>query len=163
MEQVRILPAVEGHLTVLKRNLTVVQQNAAGLSDQQALIALWQGGSHFNWLIGHLTNSRCSLLRALGHEAPWSEERGERYRGGSIAASASEAEPFADLLAAYASCQPPLEAALQGVSEADLERERAPGRGSVGRFLDFMVWHESYHCGQSTLYRRAAGLDRVGP
>lgn len=163
MEQVGTLPIVGVHLTVMKRNLGVVQQNAAGLSDGQALTTLWEGGSHFNWMVGHLTHSRCGLLRNLGQEAPWSIERGEGYGAGSTPLSAAEAEPFEELLAAYASTQVPLESAFEGLTAADLEREQAPGRGTVGRRLEFMVWHESYHSGQSSLYRRLAGLDRIIP
>lgn len=163
MEQVGTLPIIEQYLTIMKRNLGVVQQNAEGLSGRQALTTLWEGGSHFNWLVGHLTHSRCGLLRILGHEAPWSGERGERYGFGSTPPSATEAEPFEALLAAYASTQVPLEAAFEGLTAADLERALASGRGTVGGRLEFLVWHESYHSGQSSLYRRVAGLDRVIP
>lgn len=163
MEQIAAPPVIEIYRTVSKRNQALVQENAAGLSQAQSLTPLWSGGSHFNWLVGHLTHSRCNLLRALGHDAPWSRERGARYEAGSLAPDEAEAESFETLLADFASTQASLEAALSQVTEADLERPRASGRGSVGRLLEFLVWHESYHCGQSTLYRRALGFDRVTP
>jgi hypothetical protein len=156
-------PAVELQLNDLRRNLWVVQRNAEDLSNAQALMAAWEGGSHFAWLVGHMTHSRCDLLRAVRHDAPWSIERGEPYRAGSTPGRPGDAEPFAELLDALAATQPLLEAALSTLTEADRERERAPGRGSVGKSVDFLIWHDSYHSGQSALYRRIAGFERTGP
>jgi uncharacterized damage-inducible protein DinB len=163
MEQPRTLPTVELQLTDLRRNLWVVQRNAEGLDDAQALVNSWEGGSHFAWLVGHMTHSRCDILRAMGLDAPWSIDRGEPYRAGSTPARPGEAEPFAELLEALAATQAPLETALATLTEAERERELTPGRSSVGQRIDFMVWHDSYHSGQSALYRRIAGLERTGP
>lgn len=157
------LPTVALQLTDLRRNLATVQRNADGVDDAAALLSPWDGGSHFNWLVGHLIQSRCHLLRVMGHDAPWSAERSARYSAGTAAAGPDDAEPFAELLAALEATDAPLAEALAALTPADLERTPPDGRVAVRVSLDFLVWHDSYHAGQSAIYRRLAGLDRTSP
>ena len=154
-------PIIAAHLKVLERNFKLIVGNLEGVTHEQSLIPFMAESSHFNWLLGHLTHSRNGILRLLGADAPWSPERGEPYGIRSTPGSPQDAEPFEQLVAAYTATQPLIEAALQGASEADLEREA--GTSTVGARLEFLVWHESYHSGQTTIYRRLAGLDRTLP
>jgi hypothetical protein len=39
-----------------------------------------------------------------------------------------------------------------------MHAERDAGRMTVAATIEFLAWHETYHLGQATLYRRAAGL-----
>ena len=32
---------------------------------------------------------------------------------------------------------------------------------TIAEWIEFLAWHETYHLGQATLYRRAAGLPSV--
>ncbi len=154
-------PITSTYLKVIDRNFSVILKNLKDVSHEQSLIPYMQGGSHLNWLMGHLTHSRCGILRTLGTEVPWSEERGKRYGKGSTAATAGDAEPVTELIEAYKATQPLIEQAAARLTEADLERES--GGSTVGARFEFLVWHESYHSGQTTLYRRMAGHGRVIP
>lgn len=163
MEPDRTLPTVALQLIDLRRNLATIQRNADGIDDASALLSPWEGGSHFNWLVGHMTQSRCHLLRVMGGDAPWSAERAARYSAGTDPAGPDDAEPFAELLAALEATEAPLAEALTALTPADLDRTPHGGRVAVRVSLDFLVWHDSYHSGQSAIYRRLAGLDRTSP
>ena len=154
-------PITSAYLKVLKRNLWVLMRDVEDFTQEQSLVRVVDGGSNTNWLIGHLIHSRCGILRSIGAEAPWGPEMGERYGNGSTAPSAEDAESFEELIATFKATQPLLEEALAGATEADLDRDI--GDAKVGDRIEFLVWHESYHCGQTVLYRRGVGLVKVTP
>lgn len=146
-------------LTVLERNLAVVQRMADGISQQQSLMQPLDGGSSFNWLLGHMVVSRDQILGLLGGEALAVPEVLQRYARGSRPPVGEDAVPFERLLELFAAQGTALEAAIANVDAATLEAARATGSSSVGEFVGFLVWHEAYHTGQAVFYRRAAGLD----
>ncbi len=161
MEDVAAHPLIDAHLTVLRRNIGVINQNLEGLSQEQTLIPFTAGGSHFNWLLSHLISTRDSILTALGSEPQWSEETRASFGVGSTAPDADNALPLERLRADLEESQRHLEHVLPTVTEAHLA---APsGRSTVGQRLEFLVWHESYHIGQTSIYRRLAGLERALP
>lgn len=141
----------------LDRNLTVIKRNVDGIDHERSLLTVVPDGSHLNWLLGHLVASRDGMLRALDAETVWDRETGALYRRGSAAALAPDARPLEDLMAALDRSQSLLESALSAADQAALARES--GDRTVGEWLDFLVWHESYHAGQTALYRRLAGLE----
>ncbi|UCH27416.1 MAG: hypothetical protein JSV66_07200, partial [Trueperaceae bacterium] len=59
-------PAIEQFVNFLQRNLAVIKRHTEGIDHEQSLATLHAGGSHLNWLYGHLIASRDSMLRALG-------------------------------------------------------------------------------------------------
>lgn len=141
----------------LARNLSVIERNADGIDHERSLLTVVPDGSHLNWLLGHLIASRDSMLRTLGADALWDRDTGASYRRGSSPALAPEARPLDELLSELRQSQQLLEAALRSADEAKLARES--GDRTVGEWLEFLVWHESYHAGQTALYRRLAGLE----
>jgi len=145
--------------TVLERNLAVVQRMADGISHEQSLIRPIDGGSSFNWLLGHMVVSRDRILGLLGGQALAAPEVLERYPRGSHPPGRDDAVPFEQLLELFAAQGAALEAAIANVDAATLAAARATGSSSVGEFVGFLVWHEAYHAGQAVLYRRGAGLD----
>ena len=137
----------------LERNFSVIKQNAEGLTTEQSLLALVEDGST---LLGHLIVSRDGILRALDTETVWDEAARENYGFGTSATNIEK--PLDSLLADLARSQEKVKAALSAASPAQLEAKR-PNGSSVAEFVEFLVWHDSYHTGQTTLYRRLAGLE----
>jgi len=155
-EATAVPPVVGPYLKTLARNLGVIQRNTEGLSHQQSLLTVRPGGSHLNWLLGHLISSRDGMLRALDSETVWGPEARERYGRGSTPATPAEAQPFEELLSALERSQGLLTTALEQVSSEQLQAQS--GDRTVGQWLEFLVWHETYHVGQTALYRSLAGL-----
>ena len=145
-------------LHVLERNRALLARISDGIDPMAARTPLVPGGSHLQWLLGHLVASRDALLATVGGERAWPEERAAHYDYGS-AASDTPGEPVADLLATMADQQARLAEAFTGLDDDALAHPK--GRTTVGETLEFLTWHESYPVGQATLYRRGAGLPSV--
>jgi uncharacterized damage-inducible protein DinB len=140
---------------VFERNLKVLEQSADGVDEAGARVQVVPGGSHFHWLLAHLVASRDGLLDRIGGERVWTADAAKAFGRGS-APSVPEGATLGDHLGRLRAQQARLDALLPTFDEAALAREA--GRMTVGGWIEFLAWHESYHVGQATLYRRAAGL-----
>lgn len=144
---------------LLRRNDYVIENNAEGLSHEDSLKRLGEGGSNLNWLLGHITAGRGVCIKLLGAEPVFTSERARVYKRGSSIPAAADAEPLADLLSAATEAGDRLRQALEKASADQLSRPNPRDAGE--RVLDaiyFLVWHDTYHAGQTALYRRLAGL-----
>lgn len=146
--------------STLARNAHMVRQLVSGVPEEAGRTPLFEGGSHMNWLVGHLTGNRDSLLRLLGGEAVRSTEENAASGYGS-SASVEPSFSLEEQLAAYSEAGKRLKSALEGLTAEQLAAPATTpaGEGTVAEALDFLTWHETYHVGQLMLYRRAAGLD----
>lgn len=147
-------PRFGGQRIVLQRNLRLLRQLTDGVPSEAATTPIVEGGSHLTWLVGHLAVARDGMLKSLGRPRVADEAIHHTFAQGSTPAAADfpSISELLELLTAqeerlFTSLEA-IEAAPESVSHtADLER------------FDFLVWHETYHLGQATVYRRAAGLD----
>lgn len=144
------------------RNVSIAQQQAAGLTHEDALRQLPFRGNCLNWVLGHMLIHRDYMLEWLG-EAPVGGERAQRYRRESepITGPADDVLPLEELLGLLAASQEKLAAALNRLADADLEREVFfAGRTSPLRNrLFFLYFHDTYHVGQTELLRQLTGVD----
>lgn len=143
-------------LHMAKRNHSLLTRNAEGLTDEQALTTLFEGGNHFNWLVAHLVTSRDDMLDVLGVERVRAKEIDDRFDYGKRPPSSEEAMPLKDHVEDYLTAHERLLAALEALTPEELVRPRE--KHTLEYQLTFMLWHEAYHVGQSMLYRRKAGL-----
>lgn len=157
-----VLPRTALLVEMLERNQRTLQTNLDGIDHEASLIPFMEGASHLNWLVGHLIGGRNSILKLLGADPLWDDDRGARYRGGQPAPGPDEVEPLAALWALFEASGPRLRRALEHATEGQLHAERERG-GTTGELVEFLVWHECYHTGQSSIYRRLAGLERALP
>ena len=69
--------------------------------------------------------------------------------------------PLEELLRLLAASQEPLAAALGRATPDDLAREWQVGQRTttVGAWVFFLYFHETYHVGQTELLRQLAGAD----
>ena len=154
-----IPPDPRALVRTLKRNLSVIERNVDGIDRERSVLAVVPGGSHLNWLLGHLVAARDLMLQSLDAETVWDGDTAAAYRRGSLPGPAPEARPLEELLDALRDGQRRLERALDDATEAHLDAPH--GNGTVGEWVEFLAWHESYHAGQKALYRRLAGLEGV--
>lgn len=143
-------------LQVVNRNHGLLNKLVDGISDEQALRTVVDGGSHLNWVVAHLVASRDEMLEALGHERVRPKEVDTAFDYGSSAPTADNAQPFSQHMADYQKAHERLVAALESATDDKLAEPY--GRSTVAGTLEFALWHETYHVGQVTLYRRLAGF-----
>lgn len=147
---------------LLRRNDFVIEKNSEGLTHDQSLVRLGDEGSNLNWLLAHMTASRDVCTRLLSAEPVWDKEHARRYGRGSAVPSAADAEPLENLILAVKESGERLRRALQAASADELSLPNP--RNAEERVVDailFLVWHDTYHAGQTALYRRLAGLTGV--
>ncbi len=143
-------------IQLAKLNHSLLTRDVEGMTDEQALVTLFEGGNHLNWVVAHLVAGRDRMLAALGAEPVRAKEVNAAFDYGSTPPTAEEAWPLAQHVADYQATQERLLAALESATDEQLEQ---PYRDStLGEQLTFMLWHDAYHVGQATLYRRKAGL-----
>lgn len=144
-------------LELAKRNRWVLERTLADLTHEQSLLRLVEGGSHLNWLVAHLVAGRDHMLDELGAKRVRPREVDDAYDYGSTPPTGEEARPFEEHVADLGRTFERLEAALERATEEELA---APlGNGTLADRLQFRLWHEAYHAGQTTLYRAKAGLE----
>lgn len=143
------------HRTVFERNLKLLERTVDGISDDAAATPLVAGGSNLHWLLAHLVVSRDGLLARIGGQRVWDAEAAEAFGRGSRPAAEAPAA-LSEQLARLREQQARLDAVLEQLDDEDLGREVGPM--TVAAWIEFLAWHETYHLGQATLYRRAAGL-----
>jgi uncharacterized damage-inducible protein DinB len=142
------------------RNVTIIQRQAAGLTQEESLRQPPFRGNCLNWVVGHLADYRDHILRALDAE-PVIGEAGERYARESepISGDGPGVLPLEALLAMLAKSQEGIAEALGRATPEDLAREVPAGQRTVtvGERLFFWYFHETYHVGQTELLRQLAG------
>ena len=145
------------------RNLSVIQSQMKGLSHEQCLLQLPFRGNCMNWILGHIAETRNSLLKTLGEEPILTEKECARYGHGSepVGADGQRAIESERLLRLLEKSQERLAMALPRLTAADLARKVKDHRGEVplGNRLFFLYFHETYHTGQTELLRQLAGTN----
>jgi uncharacterized damage-inducible protein DinB len=144
------------HLTVLRRNLELLERMVDGVNEAWADRELFPGGSTLRWLLGHLIDTRDLMLRQLQSDPVLDPRWRERYARGTSATRTPGEPPLATMVALLHRQQERLERAFAAADEETLAAQS--GDRTLGDELEFLVWHDTYHIGQATLYRRASGL-----
>jgi hypothetical protein len=141
------------------RNLTVVKAQTEGLTNEDSLIQS-PNGNCLNWVVGHIVDGRDDVLEVLG-EPRAAGAAVERYQRGSEPVTGAEADvlSLAQLLDLLDQSQARIEATLDGMDLAALARksEDDPRGRTLGQRIFFLYFHETYHVGQTELFRQRAG------
>ena len=145
-----------------KRNVSLVEAHADGISHEDSLTQTPYNVNCFNWVVGHMITSRNALFRNIAGEELWSTEDGlDRYRRESepITEDGPGVWKLADLLAALGESQERIEARFGETTPEYLAEEvEVDGRSATreARIL-FGYFHDTYHTGQLDLLRQLSG------
>jgi len=141
------------------RNVMVIKMQTEGLTHEDSLHQV-PFGNCLNWVLGHIAVSRDDVLETLG-EPPVMDVAGVRYkRGSEPVTEANEGTlRLEELLNWLDRSQERIATALSKMDEADLAREFSAGdrKITVGQRAFFLYFHETYHVGQTELFRQFAG------
>lgn len=147
-----------------KRNVQIVKMQAADLSHAESLLQPPFRGNCMNWVVGHIVSSRNTVLRLLDQGPALDPAVAARYaRDAQPITGLDEAVvPLEQLLAALDEGQARIEAALAAASDEALARELSLFGGStrsVGAWLFFQYFHDTFHVGETSVLRQLAGKD----
>lgn len=148
-------------IPLFKRTYWIIQEQTKGLSNTDSLLQLPFRANTMNWVLGHILNGRNTILKKLGEQPALDETITKRYiRDSEPISSEDEAIPLDTLLAAITDSQERIVAALERSSEEDLAiYHNEEHQTTVGDWLEFQHWHETYHVGQLEILRQLAGTD----
>ncbi len=142
------------------QNTTTVAKQLGNLSHADSIIQPPVPGNCLNWVLGHIVDTRSSLLTLLGQPALITDGQHKRYGFGSepVCADGDDIIPMGTLLNAIATSQPTIEAALASKSEQDFTQpvQSYLGTVSLGFQILLSFRHETYHLGQTEILRELA-------
>jgi uncharacterized damage-inducible protein DinB len=108
-------------------------------------------GPSISWIVGHLLNGRCELMKLVDPEAE--NPFAERFDRLVAASDGSDDPDIAELRASWHELSGRVSATLESVSDqqllAPIEELGTPhAEKNVLGLLVWVVWHETYHMGQ---------------
>lgn len=142
------------------RNTAIVKSQAKDLTHDDSLIQPPFHGNCLNWVLGHLVSNHDDILEALG-EPRLFDNKLDRYK--------RESEPILHedegtlkldtLLESLERGQMQITESLNRVDDAALARVLTFGERKVtaAERVFFLYFHETYHVGQTEIFRQLAG------
>jgi hypothetical protein len=147
---------------IYKINNVMVERTLEGLSEDE----LWQrpaGGNPIAWLIGHLAETRGSLMSRIG--APWHPGWGAKFSRGSMVGDRSAYPSPAEITAAWKATPRLMRDVFAQLTEARLGEPPSgpafPGVNTISDQIAFLAFHEAYHVGQMAYVRKAIGRSAI--
>jgi hypothetical protein len=142
---------------------TVVRRNVEGLTHEDSLRQPAPGGNCLNWIVGHLAWAYAGAVGLVGQETSLDQAALARYaRGGEPITDPAQARDLSQLLAAFDEGTERFTAGLATLPAEALGRP-APASPSgdpnetVRSLLATILFHQSYHAGQTGVLRRLIG------
>jgi hypothetical protein len=157
------IPHVAALLQQARVARIVVHRNVDGLTHEESLRQPAPGGNCLNWIMGHLAWTYAGAVGVVGQQTTLDQTALARYaRGGDPITGPDEARDFGQLLAAFDEGSERFEAGLAALPAEALSRP-APSSPSgdpnetIGSLLATVLFHQSYHAGQTGVLRRLIG------
>lgn len=154
---------VEILLTQLGYLKLALETNLAGVDHDESLTQPPGGGNCLNWVLGHLVASRDITLELLGRDPTWGPEKAARYARGSEPVTGPEEAvvPLEEILTDLETSRQAIVEGLHAISDEELDvlvpwfgRDEPKSVALAG-----LVFHESYHVGQTGVLRRLTGRE----
>jgi hypothetical protein len=147
-----------------KRNVQIVKMQSADLSHAESLLQPPFRGNCMNWVVGHIVSSRNTVLHLLGEGPALDSAVAARYARDTqpIIDLDETVVPLEELLAALDEGQARIAAALAVAGDEALARQLSLFGGStrtVGEWLFFQYFHDTFHVGETSVLRQVAGKD----
>jgi uncharacterized damage-inducible protein DinB len=144
------------------RNANIIKLQTKDLTHEDSLFQPPFRGNCLNWVLGHIAENRDHILELLGE--PPQMGALARYKRGSEPLTAADSGTLRldELLAWIDRAQARLAAAIARMDDAAWAREITAGNNrktTVGQRVFFLYFHETYHVGQTELFRQLAGKD----
>jgi uncharacterized damage-inducible protein DinB len=151
--------SIDAVALIFRLNNRMVTQGLDGLTDDEIWIRPCGSANSIGWLLGHLAESRGSLLAELGDAAgmPWEKQ----FARGSAPGAPASYPSRTVLEQAWRGTSHRMRDAFAGLTPDRLTatpaRQGLPGVTDVASLIAFYAFHESYHVGQISYARRLLG------
>ncbi|MBN1316377.1 MAG: DinB family protein [Anaerolineales bacterium] len=148
-------------IDILARNQSVIESQIDGITHSDSLLQLPFRGNCLNWVLGHLAISRDGMLSALGEKPVLVEKEQEIYaRGSDPITDGVRAIPLETLADAMKTSSAKIKTVLDQCAEKDLASPYDLKRNqTLGDWIEFLLWHETYHTGQLEYLRQLTGVN----
>ena len=145
---------------MFRMNEWIANENLAGVTHEESLRRVAADGSHINWIVGHVVQTRCRILPAFGEKSLLPDDVVKSYLRGLTGDSIIL--PFSELVDAFHQTSKLLFAGLAAANEEDFAARApfSPGGNPDEKFGSLLVtcaMHEAYHLGQTGILRRIIG------
>lgn len=141
-------------------NKGVLARQLEGLTHADSILQVPFRGNCLNWVMGHIVESRDGIMRVLDLDAILTEDQRNLYKNGSEPITPdSDALDFNWLWETYQTQGELIREALESKTMDDLEQMIGDTDRTIGDRLRFLLWHETYHVGQTEYLRQLAGTE----
>jgi uncharacterized damage-inducible protein DinB len=144
-------------IKLIQRTYDVLKQQTEDLTHEDSLLQP-PNENCLNWVLGHIIQGRNRILLMMGTEGVWTEAEVALYKRDSPPITPENADTalrFERLLSDLDQSQVMMVNALRQKTLEDMDEMR--GERSLGEWLGYFVFHESYHTGQTSQLRQLAG------
>lgn len=146
------------------RNVRIIKMQTENVTHEESLIQLPFRANCMNWIVGHLVTNRNNVLKLLDSEHCIDPTSVDRYIRDTdpLKPDSTDALPLDRLIELLEQAQENIASILAECSAEDLQRKVAffgNTEMTVGEWLLFFFFHDSYHTGQAEIMRQAAGKD----
>lgn len=158
---------VDGFRHMARLTDIVLHANVAGVSQEESLAQPRPGGNCLNWVVGHLVCIGNNALPVFGQEPVVEPGSLSRYdRGSAPITNPADAMDIGELMRIWDQIVPRVDAGLSTLRGEAMARP-APFSPSgdpdetVGSLVATVIFHQTYHAGQTGVLRRVAGKEGV--
>jgi len=143
----------------------VLRINVEGITHEESLIQPRPGGNCLNWVVGHLLWTYNYNLPVLDQQPVVEEGVLERYaRGKPPFKNGDEVIPFEEVMRIWVDSDKAVKTGLNNlmIDQLDQPAKRHPNDESnetIRERITGVLFHQSYHVGQTALLRRLIGKD----
>lgn len=155
-----MLPTLQASSEICRLNSWLLQQCIDGMDDAQAQQVLAPDTNHAAFIILHLVDVRCFMLKMMEHEIE--HPFGKTYEKAKSIDDIDSFPTIEELRAAWKKTGSGLREAFDNITEEQLAVEapfKLPTADTTrAGAIAFLAQHESYHVGQVALLRKGLGL-----
>lgn len=147
-------PDAEGLAQAFSANHWLIHRLIDGLDHTDSLVQPPYEGNCLNWVLGHILVTRNRVLKLLGAKKVWEDAVVKLYDTGSAPIKTDgQGLPFEELIEVLDTAQVRIAASLEVFPADELDRVVETSRGvrPIGKHIDGLSWHETYHVGQLEL------------
>lgn len=156
-------PVLSSMKGMLQTNDFLIQKAFDGVSNEHIAQRPNEKTNSLIFILGHLTNYRCQTCKLLGENMTF--PHGDLFNRGTSYDNSVEFPEFPKLLEEWKNVSTRLINAIDNAGDDILLKEipqKYPfGDQNILGALTFMVYHETYHIGQTALIRKYHGYDQL--
>jgi hypothetical protein len=145
-----------------ERNVSIVKMQTDSMTQTDSLVQLPFRANCMNWVIGHLVTNRLNVIKLLEGLPTFDPAPLARYKRESepVTGEAEGVLRLDELIHYLEQAQAQIANLLASADPESFMRQVAFFGNlsmTIGEWLLFFYFHDSYHTGQTEIYRQAAG------